>query len=124
MCQQLLSHCHNAVCQRFAKYKARVGERTRWARGVTQKNNIKDGVEPAMNEDEKNGIMFHNNFMSGNTPWDQGMQLPSNNDADVCANENCVVANNTGTQENMDEDDDDTDDSDVDEKTRLIGKTE
>ena len=146
MCLQLLSHCPNAVCRKA------VCERTRWARGVTQKNTIKDGVELAMNE---GGIMFHNNLMSDNTLWDGGMQIPSNNDADVCVNENCDVVNNTdndvgktlptnlqcpkmvtvstgGTQENklqnivqptMDEDDDDTDDNDDDEKMRLLVKT-
>ena len=41
------------------------------------------------------GIMFHNNLMSDNTLWDGGMQIPSNNDADVCVNENCDVVNST-----------------------------
>ena len=119
---------------------AQVCKRTRWARGVTQKNNVKDGVEPAMNEGESNGIMFYNNVLSDNTPWDGGMQLPSNNDTDVYDNEEGDVVNNgdndvgklLGTQENMfqnivqptmDEDDDDSDDYDDDEKTRLLVKT-
>ena len=73
---------------------ARVCERTRWACGVPQKNNVKDGMEPAMNEGESNGIMFYNNVLSDNTPWDRGMQLPSNNDTDVYGNEEGDVVNN------------------------------
>ena len=73
---------------------ARVCKRSRWARGVTQKNNVKDGVEPAMNEGESNGIMFYNNVLSDDTPWDGGMQLPSNNDTDVYGNEEGDVVNN------------------------------